>query len=494
MSVVTASVSTMEPALAIDALDAAGTLAAVESELVARRAAEARDLALAARWADLHASDPQLGQGGRRAWRGQDRLIRVGGDGTPELQELCVVELAISRQVHPHAARRVVADALDLRHRLPSWWAAVHELRLEPWVARKVATMSRELDAVAVRVVDAALPDDLGEVSPARMFEVVRARIIEADPARHAAALEEEKRRRYVSLSRTDELGLRHVIARVRAGDAVWVDAMVDRVADLLTGRFPDHTSKDVLRSEAFGWLARPAELLQLLLEANPEPTLDQEELTDALRSLDPKRLRPQVVLYVHLHEEAVRRDHGVARVEEIGPVLSREIPEWLGHAHVTVAPVRDVAEQVAFDAYEHAGSLDERIHLRSPADSFPHANQVTRRLDLDHVIPFVPGEPGQTGDHNSQPLGRLGHRAKTHLGYLVRQLSPGTYVWRTPHHRYRLVDHQGTHVLTEPVGSGLLSDDPVDRAVAQMVLDVQSSGRATTPPALRGVVAQPVS
>jgi hypothetical protein len=425
----------MDLDLAIDDLDAAATLAAVEGELVARRAAEARELALAAHWADLHSSDPQLGPGGRREWCGGDRLLQVGGDGTPEVQELSLVELAIARRVHPVAGRRHVADALDLRHRLPSWWAAVQELRLEAWVARKAASLSRELDQFAVRVVDAALPDDLGEVSPGRLLDVVRAKVIEADPKRHAARLDEEKRRRYVSLSQTDEFGLRHVIARVRAGDAAWIDATVDRVADLLAPRFPEGTAKDVLRSEAFGWLARPADLLDLLGGGNGEGDGSAAS-------------RPRVVLYLHLHEAALRQDYGVVRIEDIGPVLSREIPEWLGHAHVTVKPVIDLADQVAFDAYEHAGSLAERIHLRSPADSFPHANQVGRDLDLDHVERYRLGGRRQTGDHNSQPLGRTGHRAKTFAGFKVRQLGPGSYVWQTPNGLTRLVDHRGTTVL----------------------------------------------
>ena len=74
----------------VSALDAAATLAAVEDALVVRRRAEARDLALAAHWADLHAADPQLGPGGRREWNGQDRLVDFGGDGTPRVQELCI--------------------------------------------------------------------------------------------------------------------------------------------------------------------------------------------------------------------------------------------------------------------------------------------------------------------------------------------------------------------------------------------------------------------
>ena len=390
----------------LEDLDAAATLTAVEDALVARRSAEARDLALGAHWADLHAADPQLGRNGRRVWAGEDRLVQVGGAGTPEVQELSLAALAISRRVHPHASRRLVADALDLRHRLPTWWTAVQELRLEPWIARKTATLTRDLDEVAVRVIDAALPADLGEVSPARILEVVRAKIIEADPLAHATALAAEKRRRYVSLSRTDEFGLRHVIARVRAGDAAWIDATLDRVADLLAPRYAAGTTRDVLRSEAFGWLARPADLLDLLTGG----TGDTGHAGAAAR--------PRVVLYIHLHEAAVRTDHGVARIEDIGPVLSSEIPAWLGHTHVTVKPVIDLADQVAFDAYEHPESLKERVRLRTPADTFPHANQVTGSLDHDHVEAYLPGptdKTGQTGDHNTQPLSRTAHRAKTH-------------------------------------------------------------------------------
>src|SRR5690606_31359188 len=69
--------------------------------------------------------------------------------------------------------------------------------------------------------------------------------------------------------------GLRCVIARVQAGDAVWVDAMVQRVAEILRARLDgagvpesEQPSQDVLRSEAFGWLGRPAELLELLVGA----------------------------------------------------------------------------------------------------------------------------------------------------------------------------------------------------------------------------------
>jgi hypothetical protein len=416
------------------------------------------------------------------------------------VQELCVGELATSRRVHPHAARKVIADALDLRHRLPSWWRAVQDLKLEAWIARKAAVMSRALDFEAVATVDSALPKDLAEVSPARLLEVVRARVIAADPAAHKARLEAEKERRYVGLSQTDEFGLRCVIARVRAGDAGWVDALVDRVADLLAPTFPTGTSKDVLRSEAFGWLARPAELLKLLLDGVPDPDFTQADLAEALREIDPATLRPRVVLYVHLSRAAIASLGGgcaecgyapVARVEDIGPLLAAEVPEWLGHAFVKVQPVIDLDDLQAFDAYEHPISLADRVHLRSPADGFPYGTQVSRGLDNDHVEPYQAGEgwvPGQTGDHNSQPLSRTGHRIKTFTGLTARQLRPGVTVWRTPHRRYFLVTPHGTEQLDEHIGSGLISPDPIDRAIAQMTLEVQHTGRVHIPEELRGV------
>jgi hypothetical protein len=154
---------------------------------------------------------------------------------------------------------------------------------------------------------------------------------------------------------------------------------------------------------------------------------------------------------------------------------------------------VIDLDDLQAFDAYEHPISLADRVHLRSPADGFPYGTQVSRRLDHDHIEPYEDGEsgkpavPGQTGDHNAQPLSRTGHRIKTFAGLTCRQLQPGVCVWRTPHHRYYLVSPQGTEELDEHIGSGLFSPDPIDRAIAQMTLDLQRTGRARIPEELRG-------
>ena len=481
----------------LDDLDAAGTLARAGAVLRRRRGDEVEDLLLVAHWADLHAADPRLApDGSRHPFRpGGNRLVQVGGDGTPLVQDLCLVELGIARRVHTLSVRSATADVLDLRHRLPRVWRVVVALDAEVWVARKVASLSRKLSPAAVAVVDAAVADAIAGESPARVLEIAEAKIIEVDTVAHRAALDAERRRRYVGLGRTDEFGLRQVIARVAAGDAVWVDATIDRVADILATRpdlrpdTPAEIERDELRALAFGWLARPAELLTLLLEAagddpgaapEPEPTRALAPPAATLERLQRQhltRLRPNATLHVHLHEAALAGFcAGVARVEEIGPMLLSQVRELLGHCNVRLQPVIDLHDRVSVNSYEFPEAIKERVHLTHPGEALPHAARKSRKVDVDHPEPYEPGgPPDQTGTHNAGPLGRTGHRAKTHLGYTVTQTERGDHVWRTPHGLHRIVDERGTHVLDQAAAAALTSDDPLDRVLAQLMLQVRT-------------------
>lgn len=436
----------------LDDLDPAGTLAAAEVALVERRRAQVTDLQLVLRWADLHSGDPQLEPGAAPVRLGGDRLVEVGGDGTPLVQELCVHELAIARQTHHLATRATMADALDLRHRLPQVWAQVLELACEPWLAGKVARISRRLDREQVALVDTAVAAAIGGQSLSRVLAIAEAKVIEADTAAHAARLEEERRRRGVWLSRTDiETGARSVFARVEPGDAVWVDAMIERIADALVARpdvllahhsdLPaelDDLTRDELRAIAFGWLARPDDVRELL-DGRPVP----------------RRAHHRAVVHLHLHESALTgSSDSLARVEALGPMLTEQLIGLLGHAHVTVRPVLDLEDQVSVNAYEFPTEISERARLRNVGDVFPHAVNVatmTGRYDDDHVVPYdAAGPPGQTGDLNIAPVGRAHHRAKTHRGHRVRQVDAVTYLWTTPHGLRHLVDPSGTHVIDD--------------------------------------------
>jgi hypothetical protein len=167
-----------------------------------------------------------------------------------------------------------------------------------------------------------------------------------------------------------------------------------------------------------------------------------------------PDRARPRAIIYVHLSEEAVRAGSGIARVEDVGPVLLSRLRTLLGeHCTINLKPVIDLpAGHIPVDSYEIPARLREQLHLRYPADVFPYAAAVSRRIDLDHTIPYLSpdqgGPPGQTRIGNLGPHIRRIHRLKTHAGWQVRQPEPGTWLWRSPHGRIYLVNATGTHPL----------------------------------------------
>ena len=394
-------------------------------------------------------------------------------------------EIALARGTGVTATINATADVLDLIYRLPQVWGACVAGEAETHIARRVAKLSRHLPADRVWVVDRAVARVIGRESGGRVLAVAEAKIIEADPALHQQRVEAERRRRYVFSSRTDEFGLRTVIARVEAGDAVWVEATVTKVAEIIADRHPDATP-DELRAIAFGWLARPAELLALLLE-HREDKEDQEELDlelqpqaevaevapsratafpadllDALREVDLTPLAPKAVLYVHLHQAALHGAGGVARIEGLGPATLTALQELLARTSLVVKPVLDLADRVRTTAYEHPESLKERVHLTTGGDYWPYATSTARNVDYDHPIPYDDtGPPGQTGTHNSGPLGRRHHRFKTHAGYRPRQCGQGRYVWQTPHGLAYLVDHRGTRRISAKHAQMILDAPP---------------------------------
>ena len=459
LSVVGPSVGPMNDDLS--GLDAAGLLAAASGAVAGRRLAEVWDLEVLAQWAAVHSGDPV---------HVRDGLVRLGGQGTPGVADFSLGEIALARGTGVTATANALADVLDLVFRLPLTWAVCRSGTAEVFIARRVAKLSRHLPADRVGVVDAAVARIIAAEAGGRVLAVAEAKIIEADPGLHQERVEAERRRRYVSSSRTDEFGLRTVIARVEAGDAVWVEATVARVAQILTPGHPEATAEE-LRAIAFGWLARPAELLQLLLghrdpqtpeAAASRATAFPADLLAALRAVDLSPLAPKATLYVHLHQAAVQGTGGtaggVARVEGLGPVTLSGLQTLLARTSLVVRPVLDLSDRVRTTAYEHPESLKERIHLTTGGDYWPYATSTSRRVDYDHPTPYRPDPDrqsragpagGQTGTHNSGPLGRRHHRWKTHAGYRARQCGQGRYVWLTPHGLGFLVDHRGTHRLT---------------------------------------------
>ena len=140
----------------------------------------------------------------------------------PEVLEFAAAELGASLQTSIGSARALMADALDLRHRLPELWQHILAAAVPAWKARKVAQATRHLSRDSAMAVDAAVAGSVIGLSWGRFETLLAAKIIEADP--HAA--EEQAKiweaERFVRAGRTGQSGLKLLIAKANAGDVIW--------------------------------------------------------------------------------------------------------------------------------------------------------------------------------------------------------------------------------------------------------------------------------
>jgi hypothetical protein len=445
-------------------LDPAAVLAAAEELTLEQRRQAVEDIRLVLQWADLHADDPGEGRA-----PGADQLVEFGGEGTPAVRELCWAELAIARHSGLVATKRLAADALDLRHRLPLVWQAVQDLRLPAWVARKIASMSRALGKDAIVLVDVAAAAAVDQ-APGRVLAITEAKVIEADIEAHRARLAADAAEVGVRLSHArpgDALDLldgqpatRRLTLKLPTGTALGFDATVAEVADALHDQLRelerDQITRGELEAKAVELLSNP-HAAAAFLDVVHDPTKLGESAFDL-----PKQKKRPATLYIHLSELVLGgMVDGVARVESIGPMLLEQVTDLLQHRDVTVQPVIDLNQTHSVSGYEHPTVVKHRSVLRMLGDVFPHSTNVGyRRLDHDHATPYVPpdrgGAPGQTGDHNDAPLTRIHHRVKTHEpGYQLRQLALDAYRWVTPHGLGRLVTPSGTRRFQPIQGPG---------------------------------------
>ena len=132
--------STVHDDLGLRDLTPAEVLAAVAT---ARRAAdreEARLLALAVHWVDLHPlTDPTTGPTavpitalGAVPAEGTGAGTTLGGDGTPGIAEHALEALAATLDLSHSATHRLVGEAVELCFRLPRLWDLVHAAGCRP--------------------------------------------------------------------------------------------------------------------------------------------------------------------------------------------------------------------------------------------------------------------------------------------------------------------------------------------------------------------------
>ncbi|MGH3508781.1 MAG: DUF222 domain-containing protein [Nocardioidaceae bacterium] len=437
----------------VAALDVEGALAAAGRARLAADAAEARLLAVAAHYADLHPAESVLVPIGTSGWveatPGRETVTSLGGEGTPSVAEFAAVELGAVLKCSTGAAQQLIGRALELRHRLPLCWARVLGGRLPAWRAGRIADQTRALSVEAAAFVDAQVAPFAHKIGSARLEALVQAAIIRCDPETARTAEQAAADSRGAFLAQRGEHGVRAISIRADEADALGFDTMLTTVADQLA-RLGDADKLDVRRAKALGWLADPHAALDLF-------TRDPDVVQPA--AIRPPR--PKATLHVHvsladLATRSGRPESGVARVEGIGPVTLQKAREWLDRggvaASLRLSPVLDLHGTEAVDSYEVPDRIAETVLLRTPCCPFPYCPNTSRRKDLDHITDYVDpdegGPPGQTGPANLAGLCRRHHRVKTHGHWDYTMPEPGIYSWRSPTGRRYLVDHTGTQTI----------------------------------------------
>ncbi|SDE01352.1 HNH endonuclease signature motif containing protein [Auraticoccus monumenti] len=460
--------------------DAAATLLAdVRAHRAAENAAAAAVLRIAAEWADLHppveddfVASSTLG--------GRPTGAPLAGEGTPEVDEGCIAELAAALRCSTDAGTTLVGQALELRHRLPRLWALVHTGKVAPWQARLVAGRTIGLTREAAAFVDDQVAAVTGKVGVTQLDRLITTAITRFMPAEaERQRVEAEEKRRFDIFP--DQDGRRHGLAEVVGvldlPDALDLDAAIGAGARKLAEAGVDK-SLDVRRSMAAGELARSQPALDLTTTSEPgplgdpadqphDPTTTSSATGPASTTLRPHRAPSQVTLYVHLSADVLTG--GSQQPGWVGntgtPVTADQIRDWCGRPDttITVRPVIDLNTTSFVEGYEVPDRIREHIALRDRTCVFPwcsrpaHPRSMRQRsdgtdtwsTDADHIKPFAQG--GETSTDNLAPLCRKHHRLKTHTRWRYRMLALGHYEWTSPH---------GLRFQRGPDGTNALSED----------------------------------
>ncbi|WP_310528092.1 hypothetical protein [Nocardioides sp.] len=446
----------MPTTTALEGLTEDQLLAHAETVARAKRQAEAETIRLAVQHAVLNNPDRLDPAEARRP--GREQAKRFGGVGTPEVLEFAPAVLGARLQISTGAAHSLMADALDIAHRLPRLWRRVQALEVKASYARFVARRTRDLGTEQAAYVDKRVHRAADGRIPWTRFEaLVEGAIAASDPADAAERERDAATRQLAQPTRSTDAGMRGFYVRAPLHVIARLDAMVTHLARILlelgeTGNDDEHRVKAVLI------LTNPKRACELLehyaawQHRCDDPGETGEPRAGEKPEIDWRQLMPTVVLFLHAY--AGTGEPGIARVEGHGPVTDAWIKQHLGpDTTFTITPVCDLNGQAPVDAYEIPDRHRQAVHLMTPADTFPWGANLSRTQQIDHTVPYRRGAAkgaGQSRVGNYGPMTGFHHRVKTHGRWQVQQPFPGVYVWRDPYGAMYLVDHTGTRRLAE--------------------------------------------
>jgi hypothetical protein len=357
----------------------AGVLTFARSRRADADRAVADVLLAAVTWAEQHPPESIDAAATWIAGGGAETGIPLAGEGAPLVAEFCVAEFALAIGRSTDSGRSLVADALELKYRLPRVFARVVGGELPVWKARRVAQATLGLSREAAAFVDAQVVAFAHKIGPAVLDRLVEEAIGRFMPEK---ALEDAHRAadgRHVTFhhSQVSFNGTTVVEAELELADALDLDVAITQGAESLAAGGCEETL-DVRRAIAVGELARNQLALDLHASADGKPS----------RGVKPR----QVILYVHVSEAAITRAStlDVARVENQQLTLTAEqVKTWCANpdAQVVVKPVIDLKEHIGVESYEVPDRLAEQTRLvnHTCVFSMVHSASTTVRLRPCH-------------------------------------------------------------------------------------------------------------
>ena len=384
------------------------------------------------------------------------RPVRIGADGTALVDEFLPLEVATLKGISVASATWLIRDVVNLKARHPLLWFQATKGLIPMFRACQLAAEVAHFDLTVdqAHALDERLAPKVPTLPWRRVLQLARGLITELAAEKVTALQQAARAARFVRKVPTDDPAVAYLSARVDTADAIFFDAMVDRIADILGDR-GDTDHKEIRRAKAIGVLATPARAQLMLAEA-------AGQTGSRIRSTDP-RLLPQATVFVHVAEETLLHGVGPARVEGVGALPATMLKYLLGHTRVRLTPVIRPYAGIAVDSYEIPEPIRRQVLLRDTYEVFPYSSRAAREGDLDHTVPFRPGGKGQTRASNLGPLSRKPHRAKTHAGWDLEQPGPGIFWWEAPNgERYRV----------GPNGTIRIGRDPSHRAFERALWD----------------------
>ncbi len=417
------------------------------------RAAEVAKIRAAIEWAIAH-EVLSLDDASFHAGFGEHGLT-LAGPGAPLVGENAVTELSVALGFSTEGGRRLLGCALEVRYRLPRLWEAVISGRCPWWRAKLVAEATMTLCEEGAEHVDVHVNGFTHAVSGAQLDRIVATALArwqpeEAEAKRKAAA---EGRGVNIHLRERgggDLSGTVDIDGTLDAADALDLEtALADRAHELKLLGSDD--TLPVRRAAALGDLAR----LQSTLTLTEAECVDEPTATPSAS--------PPVVRSCCTSTSPRRRSPGPATTppSTASPASTtftnrslrpRCVPGAAPPGHVTVRPVIDLNAHLHSGSYESTGDLREQTVLRDQTCVFPRCTRAAASCDHEHCVPWP---QGPTCSANQAPMCRRHHRHKTHLGWSYETLTPGVYLWTSPHGLKTLRMPEGTFDVSEAPPAG---------------------------------------